>query len=415
MKKIIVAVAVAASLLLGGCMSSIRLNERGIVQVIGVDMTKDGGYKLTMQAKEVLEASATPNQSGEAGKTIVVEREGKNLTDIIAGASVAQGRQLFLGSMKVVVIGESSARNGIDGIVNFLNASQQIAPSVIVVVAKGEAGELVKAVDKNPALSASGLLDIINSTQSIGYAPDSRLQDILGAVHSENISGTLALIGLKEQKKEEKKDSSEKSEESPGEKSEEPTGGEGKASGEEKTPEKPQIEVIGSCVFRGDKLERTLGLRETRGIQWMRSGKIKAATLSVETETLGMVSSVTHSVKCKITPDFSADIPVFRIAVTAKLSAVEVVLKHEGRMTDSEREYAQHLQEQFIRSEIESALSATQMAGYDVYGLSLLVDQRKSEFYRENINRWPQVMMSSGYSVEVETTIDRSGSDNRVV
>lgn len=420
MKKLISAATVLLLLgccmsLLGGCMRSIQLNERAIVQAIGIDLAESGGYRMTMQAKEVLEAAAAPNQSGESGKTVIIEREGGNMTDMIAGASVTQGRQLFLGSMKVVVIGEKLAQKGVGGVMNFLNSSQQIAPSVLVVVARGEAGELIKAVEKNPALSAGGLLDIINSTQSIGYAPDSRLQDILGAIHGENICGTLAVIGLKN----EKTSSSDKSEEE-GEKPEEPTSGEtsdeesgGKPG--EKPPEKPQIEVMGSGLFCGDRLERMLGLRETRGLQWMQSGKIKAATLSVETEALGMVSSVTHSVKCRVTPDFSADIPVFRIDVTAKLSAVEVDLKHEGRMTDSEREHVQHLQEQFIRSEIESALSVTQMAGYDVYGLSLLTDQRKSKFYRENINRWPQVMMSSGYSVEVEAEIDRSGSDNRVV
>lgn len=181
-------------LLLAGCVPSVRLNERGVVQAIGIDLAEGGGYRVTMQVREAVGASAGANQSPENAQTLLVEEIGSTMTELLTRASATQGRQLFLGSVRVIVLGQEAARAGVEGPLSFFNANHQISPAAFVAVAEGEAGELIRAGEKDPTLSAEGLADVLKSAGKGGFSPPSRLKDVMGAANAENVAGVLALL-----------------------------------------------------------------------------------------------------------------------------------------------------------------------------------------------------------------------------
>lgn len=53
-----IAALCAILVLLAGCVPSVRLNERGVVQAIGIDLAEEGGYRATMQVREAVGAAA---------------------------------------------------------------------------------------------------------------------------------------------------------------------------------------------------------------------------------------------------------------------------------------------------------------------------------------------------------------------
>lgn len=74
-----IAALCAILVLLAGCVPSVRLNERGVVQAIGIDLAEEGGYRVTMQVREAVDGAGGANQSPDDAKTMLVEETGRTM------------------------------------------------------------------------------------------------------------------------------------------------------------------------------------------------------------------------------------------------------------------------------------------------------------------------------------------------
>lgn len=405
MKRI--AAILCLAMFLTGCVGIVRLNNRGIVQAIGVDLAEDGSYLVTMQVFEAVgTAPAEANQSSGADNNVIVEESGKTLTEVFSKTAINQGKQMFLGNNKIIVIGERAAVSGVEQILNFFNANHQISPSVPIAVCRGEAREIMRAKEKNPLLTADYMIDIIHNAQKTGYCPQSRVMDLIDTMYCEHVSGLLAALAVEEK--------SEETEESSGASSQEESQEQQKGGSQEKQSSSVTIDLIGTGVFDGDRLTGMLGKNLTRGYCWTQN-RIAATPLLIEYEGIGNVSSVTHEQKSKIIPELVGDNPVFTIEMKVKSIATETVLDSGFHMTDEQRELITTLQERLIQSEIEGALARSQQMGNDFFGLSLYMQQRFPEYYESNKDNWPQILASCGFQVHVKCEIDRSGVDNQII
>ena len=353
-----IAALMLALVMLTGCVQSVKLNERGVVQTIGIDLNEDGFYRVTLQVREAVGTSGAPNQPDESSKSIVVEETGRTLTEVFTRASVTQGRQMFLGSVQIIVLGEETVAAGIDGILDFFNSNHQISPTTAIVVARGKAGELVQAGRDDPALSADGLLDVMQSAYKSGLAPKSRMIDLINAVRGEQ--------------------------------------------------EEKRLRLSGSAMFDGEELVGFLNPAATRGLEWMRKD-MKNATVTVGDDRIGRVAAVTHDQKTKIKVDLTGDVPVFNIDVTVRSTALEKQLPDSLLFDEQARIYTAALQEHLIRGEIEAAVLDAQREGHDVMGLSLLMRQRYPDFYKAHEADWSKVIATAGYNIFVHCTIDSTG------
>ena len=63
-----IAALMLALVMLTGCVQSVKLNERGVVQTIGIDLNEDGFYRVTLQVREAVGTSGAPNQPDESSK-----------------------------------------------------------------------------------------------------------------------------------------------------------------------------------------------------------------------------------------------------------------------------------------------------------------------------------------------------------
>lgn len=390
-------------LLLAGCVPSVRLNERGVVQAIGIDLAEGGGYRVTMQVREAVGASAGANQSPENAQTLLVEEIGSTMTELLTRASATQGRQLFLGSVRVIVLGQEAARAGVEGPLSFFNANHQISPAAFVAVAEGEAGELIRAGEKDPTLSAEGLADVLKSAGKGGFSPPSRLKDVMGAANAENVAGVLAL--LRYSAPEAPAYEQAVPEESPSE------GGESSdAQKEGKSPEK-KLSLAGAAIFSGDRMTASISPEAARGLEWIQN-RAKATSISVGDGQLGEVAAVTHKQKAKITVEMSGEVPVFDIRLEVRSTALETRLLANS-FDDRARRYAAALQEIKIRAEIEEMVASSLRRGYDLLGLSRLMRQRYPDFYGAHREDWGEALASCGYNVAVSCEIDRTGAGSR--
>ncbi|MFR9188847.1 MAG: hypothetical protein ACLVL7_00220 [Anaerotruncus massiliensis (ex Togo et al. 2019)] len=184
-----IAALCAILVLLAGCVPSVRLNERGVVQAIGIDLAEEGGYRPTIQVSEAVGAAPGANQAPEDAKTVLVEETGATMTELLARASATRAAAL-LGSVRVIVFGQEAARAGAEG----RSGSSTQSPDISGDPRRGGGGEAGAHPRgrKDPALSAeAGGRSKARARAAFAAQPP---QDLMGAANAENAAGAVTLL-----------------------------------------------------------------------------------------------------------------------------------------------------------------------------------------------------------------------------
>lgn len=392
--------AALLAFLLSGCMNAVQLGERTIVQAVGVDLAENGGYRVTFQ----ISGDGGAEKDASSG-VYVAEENGPSMSEIMTRAASTQGKQIFLGSCQLVVLGAETAEVDVTPILDFFNANHRINPSMTVALAAGTAEEVLRAVEETPALSAQRMVDMIRNAYLSGFSPRAHLMDVLGAQENGSITAALPVLAFSQGAEEETSSAAPEKEEPPAQDSGTPS--------ESSAPGKPKksLDVSRMGLLYGGRLADITDLSAARGFAWTQN-QIKSTALTAADGALGRVSVVTSSQKASLSAEQVADLMVFNIEVKVQGAAMEVLLRDGSRqMDENEREYAQALLEEEITEEIQHMIQSTQRKGWDILGVSLLARQRYPDFYQSHEDDWAQTIADSGYNVEVSFEINRSGVD----
>lgn len=214
-------------LLLSSCIKTVNLQDRAIVQAIGIDI-KDGEYLVTMQV-------FSPDGSG--GQTIVdptkqnakiITTSGKTVSEAMENTSVSQGKVFFLGHNRLIILGESTKSYPLYEILDFFTTSSESRADVKVMMAKREASEILSADINQGILPAQSIEKTVENAYDNSKIANTYLLDIL-----KNDEVLIPLIKAFD-KKDEK--------------------------------ELKTIELMGSAFYKNGEYEDTLNLDETRGV-----------------------------------------------------------------------------------------------------------------------------------------------------
>ncbi len=144
MKKLII-LALALSFLLSGCIESVQLTKRAIIQGIAID--KDGN-DLIMS----VEIISTVLSSEEGIVSYVVSQKEKTLQKASEELELKIGKKLFLGQTKVIIFGKELAKNSIRDSVLYFNDNIKVRPSVNVFIADEKAQDVIEMKFENGEL-----------------------------------------------------------------------------------------------------------------------------------------------------------------------------------------------------------------------------------------------------------------------
>ncbi|MFD1904480.1 hypothetical protein ACFSQ7_11080 [Paenibacillus rhizoplanae] len=120
---------------LPGCWSSKELNELAVVMALGID-TAPQGYAVSAQ---VLNSGEARNNKGESGKSLPVltyKATGQTVPDALQHILSAAPHALYLSHIRVLVLGEELARQGVSDIMDFITRNHQLRSDFFLVVAK---------------------------------------------------------------------------------------------------------------------------------------------------------------------------------------------------------------------------------------------------------------------------------------
>lgn len=364
MKLIKSAVAVLLTLALAGCMKPVGINQRAIVQGIGIDK-HGGGYRLTLQIFE-------PTSEKPAG-SLIVQADGETISDALQKAQTQNGRTMFYGQNKMLVLGEAAAKNDINAIIGFFNANHQSRPNMDVLVTRGKAADVIQSRPQEGEQALLSIRNVLESSESGGQVLRGSVMSIVASLENGYSGFCTPVVQMSGQ-------------------------------GEQKT-----VELSGAAVYRQGRLVGALTQAQTRGALWVR-GEVSKTRLVVEDLHIGKVSLAVTDAHTKITPSIRSGMPHFQIDCTVSSHINENVVIKNGVSLPQRVGALKEQQARLVQDEIESALDACMGEyGVDIFGFANLLAQREPEWFAQNKSRYGDILPGFTYEVRVESRISRYG------
>ena len=359
MRKVgLVLLALTLCIGLSGC-NYPELYERVLIHGIGVDWTGEG-YRVTVRS------SASAEDEGEELFTC----EGKTVLQALSDLSLATGREPFYSHNYLVVFGIDCAFNGLDDCLDFFVRYYNTRPAVKMFLSATTAEEVLSAEKDGKLMKMSQLQALGRGGQYNGQAAQVEILDFVNAVKGEGSSPVLPALRASED----------------------------------------GVEVFATGYFDGCKLAGLMDLRQTRG--WLAAmDKLEMGELTVDGPGGGTVTLSLRNVSGEINCDAGGG-PAFNIElkVDADISSAD--------RADMDRPdaYAQieDAARQLMEDEVQSAIDLAVMeSGCDIFGFGRLLSREEPDLWRENKERWPDLMAECQYQAQASVKVRRLEQENK--
>lgn len=193
-QKLFLYIILSTILCLSGCKvssyfpSKAEIENLEFIRILGIDKSPQNPEEIRVTMLYMARESqpggkaggnSDGDQKGEASKIRTVVWEGRTVSEAIKGAQMISERQIFLGHVFAVIIGDEAAREGITKYIDFISRGMELRLNNNVYIAKGSTAEDL----------------IVKSSQSGKSLPDT-IEHFQKNYGSTSTSGSLKLIEL---------------------------------------------------------------------------------------------------------------------------------------------------------------------------------------------------------------------------
>lgn len=175
MKKLILILFI---LVLGGCYNYHELNELGIVNAISIDKNEDN-YIINVQ---IINTSKNDDTD-----FIIYEGIGKTIEDAFLNISSSLSKNIYLNSVKFIIINENLALNGIHNVLEYIKNNKEINKEFYLLISKNSNDEILKLIDKLENIDTKKMKEILKiDNEYYGISKMIPFEDILINYLDEN-------------------------------------------------------------------------------------------------------------------------------------------------------------------------------------------------------------------------------------
>ena len=192
-----VLIIIFSVVLFTGCWSKVELNELAIAIAMGIDKMEND-YNVTVQIINPSELSFQKGGNGGSSITTYASR-GKTVFEAIKRLSLKSPRKIYLSHVRVVVFGESLAREGIADTLDFISRNHELRGNVYLLIAKNTKAENILSIqsvlDKIPANRITGALE--SSANILGSSIAVKLDELINDLSKEGAQAVINGVGYK--------------------------------------------------------------------------------------------------------------------------------------------------------------------------------------------------------------------------
>lgn len=398
MRRCMLIAIMLTALLFCGCDDRVELDELGIVSALGIDLADEPGYyDITVQMIRPSEAGSAQTGGGGAGRPfLVVSSTGETLFDAIRKATAISSRKLFFAHDRVLVIGSELAKNGVGSVLDLLFRDKEVRPTMQVLVARGKAKDIIYSVSEFEAVPGIGLAQLLAvveaATSGIGEMTLHEFQSSL--ISSPGVEPVVPLVdGLTAATIGDQRS---------------PAGSRVSAQASEK---ERILQLVGSAVFREDRMVDALDLTESRGYRWV-VNQVQSGILVVRWPETGEkvdMEIVTTETKVEVKADDGAPSVTVKVDVSARIGA------QEGRADLTSLVALKQLQvlvQETVKHEISLTMQKAADLGTDIFGFGDALRGKDSELWDKLRPNWSKTIRELPVDITVEAHVRRYGLTN---
>ena len=385
-ETLLILILITCLLFLTGCWGKREVEQLAPLLGLGFDLGEEPGTFLITQQ------FARPKKGGESGAEIedrTFSIEGRSARDVIEKFSKVTYRAPFMGSLKVIVIGEDLAKtSGFNNILDFEQRFAEFRRSMYLILAKGKAQDILNLKLRSGLLPAIALKSNIEGGQEISTFPTVRLGHYLTILGTKSTAPIFPVV-------------------------ESVKSGEGieyKADGKDEAGE---MRIKGAGVMRGDHLVDFLTDEETKGYMWLENDVIHRSINTVDLEENNVKFGgkvIKSSTKYKV----KANNEKMELQYQIKTSiAIDEILGLKKQLSGPDWvELVKEAEKSFakvIEKECESSIEKQRELGLDFLGIGRHIEQKNSAYWKTIKDQWEDKIADFPVSLEVQVTIHHSG------
>ena len=156
-KRLLALLTILPLLLLTGCIQGVQTSELALVEAVGIDRTSDGQLQLTLQIFAPRGSGSATAIDSSKNNSAILTATGNTLSEAVETANRMQGKTMFLGHNRVIVLGQSLVTESIQPILSFFDRSENTRQNARVLVSAVSAQEIVSTGLQQGILSAESL------------------------------------------------------------------------------------------------------------------------------------------------------------------------------------------------------------------------------------------------------------------
>ncbi|WP_274651198.1 Ger(x)C family spore germination protein [Paenibacillus humicola] len=366
---------------LAGCWDKRELNDVLLVTGAGIDKN-DKGIELSIQmilpralnGGQQLMKGDSGGGEGRGQTTTVISAVGTTIADAMSKLQEKTARRIFWGHVKIMVIGEELAREGISEYMDFLTRHPQPRLRMSIFVCKGKAADIL---DMQPELERE-TSEVARQEAELGFGMQVTLKELLLMLRGETGAALLPWL--------------------------------------EKAPMRQDqanlntaLRLTGSAVFKQDKMIGHIDDEVTNGVQWLRN-KIKLDTVTIRTEEAeGYVSLEMIHAHLTLTPRIENE----KWNMTVSIETQEDIYENTTKLNMMNPTVVKKLQkvaEKDLKIFIESALDVGQKKlKADIFGFAKAFHRKYPKQWESAKDRWDKIFPEIEVTINPRVNILRPG------
>lgn len=390
---------ILSPLLLTSCFRSEQLNERMLVQAVGVDLV-EGEIEITLQVY----APATQGGSGisaTSDNAKIVTATGKTITQAIQNATLTQGKTVFMGHNRVIVIGDTLAKDGMLPTLDYFSSNASSRHNINVIIASDTASEILKTKLNQGIVPAETIEKMITRANEIGLLKNVKLYELLSTLQNDFESATLPIIEISKEEETQQASAEPSSAEESGENPEN--------SSQNELDNISTLKVSGTGILKDGRLENTLNLQETRGLLFILN-EVKDTTLTVSTEDYNHAAVQIYSSSSTLTPTMENGSINFHLEITSQASLGQRELNSTRQSNEEAIQQLEVATAKIIEEECTSAyVKAITITGADIFDFGHIMWQRNPNIWKTVKDDWKTQVNNISFTVNSNVIINRVG------
>lgn len=360
--------------LLVGCWDGRELNTLFIITGIALDESKEKENMIDISIQGIKTTADQPSSSGSSGddtNTVIFKLTEPTVKEALFRVALNNNRAPFLQHNQVILIGESLAKKGVKGYLDFFIREQESRLETIVLIVEGRADEILELKIKQEPNSALYFSTLMNSLNKRANYYRVSILHFISQLLSEGQSAIVPIL---------KKNDIE--------------------------CDLP-IKLIGMSIFQDDKMKNLLINEEVVGYLWA-MGKVNISTQTIkEPEAKGTFNF--NSVKTQQKLLYEGDRPV---KITFTIETTVQVEELDGFYEYSQLELVEALNK-FVQKEMVRLVTKTfekcQEHKTDIYGIGASIYQKHPKKWKKIHEDWENIFSELEFEVIAKPKITDYG------